>query len=280
MAFLFNKLPSQVSAYIQSLFRKFGFNLAKNSRALGLTPAADFEKFMQIMFPMDNGHRLIRVGPNGDGGYVIPDDLVGISYCFSPGSDLLWEFEREIGERYQITSYICDSLIKKPNDLSEMQVFKDAWLGPSTGGNFISFADWIHESIDVSRGEDLLLQIDIEGAEYLALLALPDDMLLKFRVIIMEGHSLDALMNRFSFEEFLAPVFRRLARDYDLVYLHGNNCCGLWNYRGFTYPRIAEFTWHRKDRRFKTPTVTQVKTVLDYPNIASVDEIRFERPKS
>jgi len=35
---------------------------------------------------------LIRIGPKGDGGYLLPDDLVGIEACFLPGIDQISEF--------------------------------------------------------------------------------------------------------------------------------------------------------------------------------------------
>lgn len=265
---------------VQRLFRMTGINFARNSRALGLTSGSEFRIFMSSMFPVDNGHALVRIGPNGDGGYVLPDDFEGINYCFSPGSDLLWEFEREIGDRFKIVSHICDSLDKKPENLGELQVYNESWLGPFTSGKYTSLADWIRSSIDISKSGDWLLQIDIEGAEYLSLLAVPEDILLRFRVIILEAHSLDALMNRFSFEEFLSPFFQRLMKDFDLVHLHGNNCCGLWEYEGIQYPRIAEFTWHRKDRRLTNPVATQVKTELDFKNLPSKNDLIFERPNN
>ncbi|WP_294610046.1 hypothetical protein [uncultured Roseovarius sp.] len=29
--------------------------------------------------------RLVRIGGDGDGGYMMPDDFDGITHCFSPG---------------------------------------------------------------------------------------------------------------------------------------------------------------------------------------------------
>lgn len=39
---------------------------------------------------------LIRLGPNGDGGYLVPDDLTGIEACFSPGVCATSEFENTV----------------------------------------------------------------------------------------------------------------------------------------------------------------------------------------
>ena len=43
----------------------------------------------------DLGHDLIRVGSTNDGGYLIPNILNEIDYCFSPGIGNKFEFEKD-----------------------------------------------------------------------------------------------------------------------------------------------------------------------------------------
>ena len=38
------------------------------------------------------------------------------------------------------------------------------------------------------QGQDFLLQMDIEGGEYLSLLATPQELLRRFRIIVLEVH--------------------------------------------------------------------------------------------
>jgi hypothetical protein len=49
------------------------------------TKNSDLIDLIRSLHPIDSGVPLIRLGPDGDGGYLIPDDLNGIQYCFSPG---------------------------------------------------------------------------------------------------------------------------------------------------------------------------------------------------
>jgi hypothetical protein len=51
-------------------------------------PAAMRERFLglvRLMRPIESGHPLVRLGGPKDGGYLVPDDLDGIAFCFSPG---------------------------------------------------------------------------------------------------------------------------------------------------------------------------------------------------
>ena len=52
---------------------------------------------------------LIRIGGDGDGGYLLPDILNDISYCFSPGVSQTSFFEKELSENYNIQSFMVDA---------------------------------------------------------------------------------------------------------------------------------------------------------------------------
>ena len=48
------------------------------------------------MKPKASPFGLIRIGGNSDGAYLVPDDLQGISCCFSPGVSDRKSFEDEL----------------------------------------------------------------------------------------------------------------------------------------------------------------------------------------
>jgi hypothetical protein len=146
---------------------------------LGLTPLSDNYAILNKRRLQNNRWELIRIGAASDGGYLIPDDLQGVHNCFSPGSDLLWDFENALAERYGIKSFICDSAEKRPPNLSELPDFTQGWIGPATTlGQTISIGDWI-----LSKNltdSNMILQMDIEGAEFLSILSLSEKDLLNF----------------------------------------------------------------------------------------------------
>jgi len=247
---------------------ELGINLSRNATTTGLTPKSEVLNLLGRINPQDNGHKLIRVGGPGDGGYLIPDDVNGISECFSPGSNKLSNFESEIAQNWQIKSFICDSVDEKPSDLSALQDFTEAWVGPaSDNGKYISLTDWVEEKSQ-SQG-DLMLQMDIEGAEFLTVMAASTQLLKRFRIVVIELHFLEALKNRWAFEQIYFPFFDKLLKEFDVVHLHPNNCCGTWSYGDFEFPRIIELTLHRKDRSNHLYPKSTTRHELDNPCVDS-----------
>ena len=57
-----------------------------------LTGNQDIQALLAQLRPMKCQKELIRLGPKGDGGYLIPNDLKGIKACFSPGVDQIFGF--------------------------------------------------------------------------------------------------------------------------------------------------------------------------------------------
>ena len=106
---------------------------------------------------------------------------------------------------------------------------------------------WVDSTQTDDRKADLMLQMDIEGAEYQVLASVSDALLSRFRIIIIEFHHLDHLWNQ-GFLYLVAPIFKRLLRSHYCVHLHPNNCCGSIVRGGLEIPRIMEFTFLRKDR--------------------------------
>jgi hypothetical protein len=247
---------------------ELGINLSRNTTTTGLTPKSEVINLLGRIRPQDNGHKLIRVGGPGDGGYLIPDDLAGISECFSPGSNKLSNFESEIAKNWQIKSFICDSVEEKPSNLTTFQDFTEAWVGSSTDDEkYISLSDWVQEKSQ-SQG-DLILQMDIEGAEFLTVMAASTQLLKRFRIVVIELHFLEALKNKWAFDQIYLPFFDKILSGFDVVHLHPNNCCGTWTYGDFEFPRIIELTMHRRDRSNNLRPLASSRNELDYPCVES-----------
>jgi len=265
--------------FLISRLENHGINLSRDTATTGLTRKQDVIDLLKRLRPQDNGHSLIRVGGPGDGGYLIPDDLLGISELFSPGSNRLSNFEKEVAERWQIRSYICDSIEEKPDDLSDFQDFTPAWVGPYTDGEkLISLAQWVEEKSQ-SHG-DLMLQMDIEGAEFQTLLPVSTDLMKRFRIIVIELHFLEALKNRWAFEQIYFPFFEKILTNFDVVHAHPNNCCGTWNFGDVEFPRLIELTLHRKDRsKLLIPKISS-RHQLDQPCVPKNPDLSLEFDES
>ena len=223
-----------------------------------------------VMKPKPSPYRLKRIGGRGDGAYLVPDDLDGIEACFSPGVDNFKNFEDELADIYKIKCHTCDyssdvSQFKTP--LREgMQTFKKKWLDIDGGIDSISLEEWVEE-LSPEANRDLLLQMDIEGAEYRNLLNCKDSVLKRFRIIVIEVHYLNVVRDVVEFEKELGPLLRKLDQNFVCVHSHPNNCCGdfMLCETGLNIPQVHELTFLRRDRFGQVNASSLHKPLIPHP---------------
>lgn len=229
-------------------WKNFCFKLAlgKPKIAVVPTPVEHLATFMQKMAPVSCGKKLIRLGSaKRDGGYLLPDDLNGVAACFSPGVGLNSEFELDVANQ-GIKVFMADASVEGPAAKHELFGFRKAFIG--TKEDMVSLKQWINEELPSSSSQDdLILQIDIEGAEYHNFLDLPDDLLKRIRIIAMEAHNLELLCCQ-SYFEIVEAAFSKILRTHYCVHLHPNNSASLYEYKGLEIPPVMEITFLRKDR--------------------------------
>jgi hypothetical protein len=209
------------------------------------TDEEDLERFIKKLRPKPVGKKLIRIGGKGDGGYLLPDDLSGISSCFSPGVDITSTFEEELAETYGINSFMVDFSVDKPLIENKLFHFDKKFLGNKNDEKFIRLEDWVKNSM--CDNYDLLLQMDIEGAEYEVIIDTPREVFKKFRILVIEFHFLDIIFNKNAFK-MVEAVFDKLSNDFTVAHIHPNNSRPIINKKLIDIPELLEFTFLRNDR--------------------------------
>ncbi len=195
--------------------------------------------------PRDCGIRLIRIGGDRDGGYLIPDDLEGIEYCFSPGVNTTSTFEDHLAN-LNIRSFLADYSVDSPPITRNEFTFDKKFLGAANHDEYFTLAAWKDKYLkDYDR--EIIMQMDIEGCEYEVILSTPDELLMQFRIIIIEFHFLDKVFDRFAFRT-ISSCFNKLLQYFHVVHIHPNNCCGSVRRGGVVVPRVIEFTFLNKNR--------------------------------
>lgn len=236
---------------------------------------ARLKQLIARMRPMTTARPLIRLGGTEDGAYLVPDDLEGIVACFSPGVSTSSTFENEIYERYGIRSFLADWSVEAPTIDIPGSVFLKKYLGIDNDDQFITLDDWVRSSIGDTPG-DLMLQMDIEGAEYKVLYRTPPALIERFRVIVLEVHGLNRWLEP-SFFEFVEDSFGHILNRFTCVHVHANNYFGHFDYQGLEMPWGIEITFLRNDRVSDAHPATQFPHPLDIRNFSDRSETPIPR---
>jgi len=210
---------------------------------------------LDLLRPVPCPYPLVRIGGDADGAYLIPDDLEGVTSCFSPGVNNYKNFEDDLSLLYGIKCHLCDyssdvEHLKTPL-LPGLQTFDKKWLDIDGGPDSLRLDDWVEMHCPVPSAGDLMLQIDIEGAEYRNLLNAGAAVLARFRIIVIELHALSSLNSPDSEGTDVARLLHCLNQTHCCVHAHPNNCGGVGFVdasTGMNVPDVIELTLLRRDR--------------------------------
>ena len=228
-----------------------------------MTDKEDIKSLLKRLYPLSTDKGLIRLGPEGDGGYLVPNDLAGISACFSPGVGIVSGFENDCAN-LGMHVYLADKSVDNPVKEHQLFHFKKKFVGVTSNDDFMTIDNWVKES-SLNNDSDLLLQIDIEGYEYEVFLSMSDTLIKRFRVIVAEFHSLDQLWNQ-PFFKLASRAFDKILQTHACIHIHPNNCCGSLRKGDIEIPRVLEFTFLRHNRTGNTSYQKIFPNTLDFDN--------------
>lgn len=238
--------------------------------------AEEVQRVVRLLQPVGSPRPLIRIGSDTDGGYLVPDDFDGVEACFSPGVAESAHFELELAGK-GIRSFLADYSVDQVPIKHQLFDFEKLFLGTSTDRKkFIRLDDWIEDKFAGSG--DLVLQMDIEGAEWPILADVTADVLRRFRLIVIEIHNLDAVLTNTSSLQFAEAIFMKIRSGFSPVHIHPNNAGGELNYMGVQIPRILEVTFLRNDRFLHTDGAqkVQIPHPLDVKNVSLKEDIKLK----
>jgi len=245
-----------VGNYLKSLL------LNQNKLLCKTTDVAIVRDFISLLKPITTNHNLVRIGGDGDGGYLVPDDLNNINCCFSSGVCGVANFELEFANR-GIKCFLADYSVEAPPIQNKLFDFEKKYLGQMEDSIHITLENWV--SRKSPNQNDFILQMDIEGAEYEVIFDTSRETLRKFRILVIEFHRLEAIIVKSGFD-LINLTFRKLLKDFEIVHIHPNNAGKTTIYKMFVIPQTMEFTFLRKDRiSSRQPTLT-FPHKLDRPN--------------
>ena len=226
------------------------------------TSSNDIFKLIKKMKPVSINKKLIRLGDDNDGGYVVPNDFKEVKFCFSAGVGNLIKFEQDCLNKFNIKSFLCDyNNIKNPRIINCFDFTKKKISVINTNDN-LTLNKWIKNK-NINDNE-FILKIDIEGSEYETLLNISDENLQKTRILIVEFHRLRDIRNVLFYQIFNS-VLDRLLDNFYIVHLHPNNAGKNIKIHEFNIPDLMEITFIKKNRVKK-----KSKKHISYP--LSIDQ--------
>jgi hypothetical protein len=240
------------------------------------TQKGELATFINSLRPRDTNLPLVRLGGWSDGGYLVPDDLRGISACFSPGVSNLANFEKDLYDRYAIKSHLADYSVDAPPSDLQYASFEKKFIGACFSSKSITLNQWVNKYESTDNSLDLILQMDIEGDEYEVLLSASAEVLRRFRVMVIEFHNIESYAHQ-NFFKIVSGMFSKILSAHYLVHIHPNNCCGVVNLSGVDMPRVLEMTFLRKDRCLLRGLRQDFPHALDRPNIDGRPDLPLPR---
>src|SRR5262245_59236745 len=159
-----------------------------------------------------------RFGSTNDSGYIMCETLVEVEAGYSYGIGNNDDWGCDVSKSYAVPMHQYDCFTLPTLSCAGGRfVPHDECVGPRTETVEGRFFDTISNQINRNgdRGKRIVVKIDVEGAEWAALAATPDEVLERIDQLPMELHGVD--------EARMLRVVQKLKRTFHLVSIHFNN---------------------------------------------------------
>jgi len=237
IAFLHFKQKSGVLNRYNSLISPLEFYTRKSTKHSKST-----HELISILAPNKFKGDLKRFGDKGDGSYVLPKNIVTPkTHLISGGIADNNEFEIELAKKGVTGIQVDNSITRAPKEHKNL-IFKFATLGDKDGTNEISLGNLISNA---PTNKNLIVKLDIEGAEIAALQNLSKKSLKRIDCLVLELHNLSSLVQN---DRVLKSLIKLKNSGLSSVYLQANN--GILDYiiSGVLIPDNVEVTFVRKEK--------------------------------
>lgn len=195
-----------------------------------------------------NNARRKRIGCSGDGGYVIMDHQnLSDTVLYSYGIEDNDSFDQHFHKLYGSHVHQYDFTISPPPSRPGFSFTQEGISHEKTDN-----CDTLHSHINKNGDNDkrIFLKMDVEGAEWLTFLHMPEDTLQQCDQIALEMHDLSGLgVNTMypavTLEEKVA-VLKKITNYFHCWNVHANNYASMFIIDGYKVPDVMEMTFVNK----------------------------------
>ena len=207
-----------------------------------------------------DGVGMQRFGVKLDGGYVLIDDLSRSDIVLSVGVGHDVSFDVAISELVRKVILIDGSLDRLPDHVPN-SIFFSKYLSTQLGDDLVT----LENLLAIENGQDFILKMDIEGAEWDILLDASLETLREFRQIIIEFHNMTSFENP-HFVNIRKRVLEKLNTTHSPINIHANNFSQYCILGGIPMPDTLEVSWVRKGSYQLINGSTSELSLLNFPN--------------
>lgn len=218
---------------------------------------------------------LIRIGGPNDGGYVMHrPESKATAISLGVGPNVSWDQNMVLlGHRVEM----FDPTIKRPpNKVSGANFHRvgvEGNLEDQPNVDLRSLAEL--REFCKSDDKDMILKIDVEGAEWLAFANTTSAELAHYTQILVEFHDLHKLSNDTQFE-VMRKAIRNLCETHLPIHLHANNYSRLVRFGRYWFPDVIEVSFFRKSDSTKAVIRSVVASDVDNPNCSELSDFNLE----
>ena len=224
----------------QKFIAEDNYNLLKNIDIEKLKKEYNFNK---MFCPKEViGKNKILEGNYGDGGYVILDDFTQIKIAYSFGISNIVSFDEFLAKR-GIDIYMYDHTINHLVVENPKFHWKKIGVSTESGKNQImkTLKELLIENGHINE-ENMILKMDIEDKECEILKETSQDILNKFKYIIIEYH-----FNKFENYGIYLDGLKKLKNSHQIFHIHCCNCGNLFTLEQNPICNIIEVSYIRKE---------------------------------
>lgn len=230
---------------------------------------------LNMLYPYDIvKHEKVRIGGNKDGGYIMidPNNMPEkIAYSFGISNTSPWDLEMA---NRGFTVYQYDGTIKTAPDKHPNLFFTSKNISIISDAKNISIEDVLNTTAPKSR--NIILQMDIENSEWNIIENCSQDILKRFKQIIVEFHTIN-IMDVDSFNK-KCSILKKILETHIPIHVHFNNYGCITYNNGVFFCDTLEISFFRIDDEICNHITSNLPYHLDAPNNPHYPDIpiRFE----
>ncbi|MCM1174206.1 MAG: FkbM family methyltransferase [Blautia sp.] len=218
------------------------------------------------------GFSLIRIGKQNDGGYVLINDFSDTKFAYGFGIGADASFEKGLADR-GIEVYCYDPVIEYfPESHAGLYWNRIGISGEDKAdSNMLSMRSILRNNQHANE-ENMILKMDVEGAEWETINSMESGILNQFSQMIFEFHGLTNI-NR---KNEIFSVLKKINETHQAVWIHANSVCSSSMGKETIMPSTLEVTYANK-RRYRFEHIDyNAPLSIDTPNRIGILDLELK----